>query len=269
VSGSQLNRRTVLSWALYDFGNSAFTTSIVSFVYAAFFAEAMMENNIDGTAWWGYAVTVSALVVAFSSPFLGALADRGGYRKRFLFGASAISVLATVMLFFPRPYSYLEALGLPSEALMALTWFVIANVGFELGGVFYNAFLPDIAPSDKIGRVSGFGWGLGYLGGLLSLVLSLVFLVQAEEPILGFSKEGLEHVRAVCLLVAAWFAVFAIPIFLFVEEDRSRASPPGRRVLQETFRQLACLLPVSSTMTGWLPSFRSVESMRRPYLASP
>ena len=137
----------------------------------------------------------------------------------------------TVFLFFPRPYAFLHEMGLPSEAMQALVWFIIANIGFELGGVFYNAFLPDIAPPDKIGRISGFGWGLGYVGGLISMILALVLLVQTETPILGFSKDGAENIRAVCLLTAAWFAVFSIPMFLFVEEDKSKASPPGRRVL--------------------------------------
>jgi UMF1 family MFS transporter len=237
-SGPKLDRRAVLSWALFDFANSAFTTVIVTFVYAAYFAEAMMANNIEGTAWWGHAVTVSALVVAISSPFLGAIADRGGYRKRFLLIASVISVLATVALFFPRPYGHVASLGYPSEAMLALGFFIIANVGFELGLVFYNAFLPDIAPPDKIGRVSGFGWGLGYVGGLIALVLSLVLLVQTDNPIFGFSQEGAENIRAVCLLTAVWFAVFAIPLFLFVKEDRSKASPPNKRVLQETYAQL-------------------------------
>ena len=238
TKGSSYSRRTVLSWALYDFANSAFTTTIVTFVYSAYFAQAMMDNNIDGTAWWGHGVTISALIVAFSSPFLGALADRGGYRKRFLLLATVTAVVATVMLFFPRPYAYLAELGMPPEYTQALIWFIIANIGFELGGVFYNAFLPDIAPPDKIGRISGFGWGLGYIGGLISLILALVLLVQTDAPILGFATEGAENIRAVCLLTAAWFAVFAIPLFLFVEEDKSRASPPGRKIIAETYAQL-------------------------------
>ena len=175
------DNKVVVSWALYDFANSAFTTTIVTFVYAAFFAEAMMENNIVGTAWWGHAVTVSALIVAFASPVLGALADRGGYRKRFLLITSAVSIGATVMMFFPRPYAYLQEIGMKPEAMQALIWFVIANIGFELGGVFYNAFLPDIAPSDRVGRISGFGWGLGYVGGLACLVLALVTQAPAKS----------------------------------------------------------------------------------------
>ena len=232
------DNRVVVSWALYDFANSSFTTTIVTFVYAAFFAKAMMVSDIEGSVWWLRGVTISSLFVAFSSPLLGAFADRGGYRKRLLFISTAVSIVATVMLFFPRPYAYLQEAGLQPEAMQALIWFVIANIGFELGGVFYNAFLPDIAPPNKIGRISGFGWGLGYVGGLLCLVVALVLLVQAENPILGFDTDNLENIRAVCLLVAVWFTVFSIPIFLFVKEDRGAASPPGSSILKDTYRQL-------------------------------
>jgi UMF1 family MFS transporter len=103
--------------------------------------------------------------------------------------------------------------------------------------VFYNACLPDVAPPGKIGTVSGVGWGLGYLGGLLALVIALVGFVQPEVPWFGFSREAGENVRATNLLVAVWFLIFSIPLFLWVREDRSRASPPGR-VVAETLKQL-------------------------------
>jgi UMF1 family MFS transporter len=142
------------------------------------------------------------------------------------------------MLFFAKPYAGLADAGLESQATTALLWFIIANIGFELGGVFYNAFLPDIAPQDRIGRISGYGWALGYVGGLLCLVVALFGLIQTESPWFGFSTEANENVRATCLLVAVWFTVFSIPMFLFVREDRSAASPPGASVVKETWRQL-------------------------------
>lgn len=221
------DRRTVASWALYDFANSPFTTLVVTFIYAAYFTQAIAPDEIHGTALWSRGVTVTALVVAFLSPILGALADRGGYRKRFLLLSTGVAVIATVGLYFP----------LPGQVTAALAWFVIANVAFELGMVFYNAFLPDIAPPEAIGRISGYGWALGYVGGLLALVLALVGLVQPETPWFGFSTELGQNIRASNLLVAAWYAVFSLPIFLFVAEERSRVSAPGR-ILAETWVQL-------------------------------
>jgi len=231
-------KRAVASWALYDFANSSFTTVIVTFVYSVFFSKAMTGDEITGQAMWAHGVTMSAIGIAILSPVLGAIADRGGYRKRFLFVFTLMAIVGSIMLFFAEPYSARADAGLESQAGTAILWFILANVGFELGGVFYNAFLPDLAPQHRIGRISGYGWALGYLGGLLCLVIALFGFIQTDTPWFGFTTEANENVRATCLLVAAWFAVFSIPIFLFVEEDRSAASPPTASLVQETWRQL-------------------------------
>jgi UMF1 family MFS transporter len=221
------DRRTVWSWALYDFANSPFTTLVVTFIYATFFTQVIASDSIRGTALWSRGVTATAIAVALLSPIFGALADRGGYRKRFLGISTLLCISGTIALYWV----------LPGEVGEALFWFVLANVSFEMGLVFYNAFLPDIAPSDRIGRISGYGWALGYAGGLAALVLALVTLVQPEQPWFGFSTADGENIRATNLLVAAWFAVFTLPIFIWVQEDRSAASMPGR-ILSETWSQL-------------------------------
>ena len=220
--------RAIWSWALFDFANSPFTTLVVTFVYSKYFAQAIASDDIAGTVLWSRGVTVSALVVAGLSPFLGALADRGGYRKRFLAFATCVCIVGSVVLFWFEP----------GQVLPALVCFVVANIGFELGMVFYNAFLPDVAPADRIGRISGYGWALGYLGGLLALIVALVALVQPENPWFGLSKEAGQNIRASTLLVAGWFAVFSIPMFLWVKEDKSQVSRQGR-IFKETARQLA------------------------------
>lgn len=217
----------IWSWCLYDFANSPFTTLVVTFVYATFFTEVIASDSVTGTALWSRGVTITALLVAALSPILGAFADRGGFRKLFLALATAVAIAATVGLFFPEP----------GDVLPALILFVIANVAFEMGMVFYNAFLPDITPSSKIGRVSGYGWALGYAGGLLALVVALFFFIRPDDPIFGFTRDLGEHVRATNLLVAAWFGVFSLPLFLLIKEDRSQISAPGR-VLKDSWLQL-------------------------------
>jgi UMF1 family MFS transporter len=219
--------RTVWSWALYDFANSPFTTLVVTFVYATYFTQAIASDPIQGTALWSRAITITALIVAFASPVLGAVADRGGYRKLFLLIATAVCVCATAALYGV----------LPGEVAAALVLVVIANVGYEFAGVFYNAFLPDIAPRERIGAVSGWGWGLGYIGGLLALAVALVALVQPDVPWFGFAREAGENVRATNLLVAVWFIVFSLPLILWVHEDKTRVSPRGR-VAREAYGQL-------------------------------
>ncbi len=228
------DRRSVWSWALFDFANSPFTTLVVTFIYSKYFAQGIAPDDITGTVLWSRGVTVSALVVAGLSPFLGALADRGGYRKRFLLLATYTCIAGSVALFWV----------VPGQVMTALICFVVANIGFELGMVFYNAFLPDIAPADRIGRISGYGWALGYLGGLLALIVALVTLVQPETPWFGLSKEAGQNIRASTLLVAGWFALFSLPMFLWVKEDKSQISRGGQifsdttRQLRNTFRQI-------------------------------
>lgn len=219
--------KAVWSWACYDFANSPFTTLVVTFIYATYFTQAIAPDPIHGTALWSRGVTLTALSVAFASPILGALADRGGYRKLFLLAFTAVAIAGSVALY---PV-------LPGQTVRALAIFVVANVAFEMASVFYNAFLPDIAPPARIGRVSGFGWGLGYFGGLAALVVALVALVRPEVPWFGFTKEVGENIRATNLLVAGWFAVFSLPLFLFVHEDTSRITRSGS-VVKASFRQL-------------------------------
>ena len=223
----EYGRRAIWSWALYDFGNSAFTTLVITFVYATYFTQAIAPDPITGTVLWSRAITVTALVTAICSPLLGALADRGGYRKAFVVLSTLVCVLATAGLFQV----------LPGQVMAALILVVIANLGYEIATVFYNAFLPDISPPGRIGRISGYGWALGYVGGLLALLLALVALVQPATPWFGFSTEAGENIRATNLLTAAWFAVFALPFLLWVPEDRSAISDRGR-VIGDAVRQL-------------------------------
>ncbi|MFV1959093.1 MAG: MFS transporter [Planctomycetota bacterium] len=221
-------RRALVAWGLYDFGNSAFTTLIVTFVYAAWFTRSFAPDEATGTAWWSRAVTLSAVLVALASPVVGALADRSGRRKPFLLFFTLLSIVATVRLCFVES----------SAPVLALVVFGIANVAYEMGCVLYNAFLPDIAPPGRIGRVSGFGWGLGYLGGILALLLALFLLIRPDPPLFGLTRDGGQNVRAVTLLVAAWFAVFAVPLFLWVPDARRRGAPAAPGAVRAAFRQL-------------------------------
>ncbi len=214
---------------MYDFANSAFTTLVLTFVYSTYFVMFIASDAIAGTVLWSRAVTIAGLAVALLSPILGAVADRGGHRKLFLALTTAICVLATTGLYTV----------LPGAVMQALVWFVIANIAFEIGGVFYNAFLPDIAPARRIGRTSGYGWSLGYVGGLGCMAIAMVGFVSPEVPWFGLTKELGQNIRATNLLVAGWFAVFSLPIFLWVREDKSRISPPGTGLVREAWRQLA------------------------------
>ena len=222
------DRRTIFAWTLYDFANSSFSTLVLTFIYATYFTKTVAPDQIAGTAMWSRGITFSALTVGLLSPFFGALADTGGFRKRILLVLTAITVIGTANLFNV----------LPGQVLKGLVWFVIANIGMEMGMVFYNAFLPDVASSDKIGRISGYGWGVGYVGGLLCMVVAMVGFVQTENPWFGFSTENSENIRATNLLVAVWFTIFAVPFFIWVKEKKGRTFPNIGQMVSSTVGQL-------------------------------
>ncbi|MBC8257015.1 MAG: MFS transporter [Candidatus Marinimicrobia bacterium] len=221
------SKRTVFSWSLYDFANQPFTTLVVTFIYGTFFTQVIAENEIVGTMLWSRGITITGLAVAILSPIMGAVADRGGYRKLFLIFWTIICILGSFLLYFPQP----------GQVVFALTVFIIANIGFEMGGVFCNAFLPDIAPKEKIGRVSGYGWSFGYVGGLIALVIGLLLFIQPDVPIFNLNKETYEHIRATNILVAIWFAVFCLPTFIFVRQTAKNSSDKGY-VIKDSMAQL-------------------------------
>lgn len=222
------SKKTIWAWSLYDFANSAFTTIIVTFVYATFFVKGIAPDENVGTDLWSTGITISAIIVALFSPFLGAVADKGGYRKRFLGIATVICILASFALYFPQE----------GQVYFALTVFIIANVAFEMANVFYNAFLPNIAPLEKIGRISGNGWALGYVGGLLCMIVGLFILIQPDPPLLGLNTDTDQHIRATNLLVAAWFAIFSIPMFLWVKDRKVEHAPPAAELMRGAWADL-------------------------------
>ncbi len=220
--------KVIWSWAAYDWANSAFTTLVVTFIYSYYFTLVLAPDGETGTLWWSRGVMISSILIALASPLLGAAADRGGSRKRFMAVAMLMCVGATTALAFIGP-------DMANGPLIALVIFVIANVAYEIGNVFYNAFLPSIASPERIGRISGYGWGLGYVGGTLCMWVALIGFVQTEVPWFGMTTDAGWNVRATNLLVVAWFVLFSLPLFLFVPERRISSAGVS---MAEAFREL-------------------------------
>lgn len=214
----------VVSWCLYDWANSSFNTVIGTFVFSVYFARGIYGDETAGSALWAYVIGLSGLAVAVLSPVLGAIADRGGRRKPWLAVLMAATVAATALLWFARPA--------PEYVTYALVLVVFASVAFELANVFYNAMLPSVAPPGMTGRVSGWGWGLGYIGGLACLATALFGLIGfgGAAPLLPVPEAEQAGVRATALLVAAWFALFALPLFLFAPDRPATGIGAGRAV---------------------------------------
>lgn len=193
-----MNKRQVGAWALFDFANSVYPAVIVSVVFQIYFIEAIVGNEAgEGDAWWGRAVSLSALIVALSAPVLGAVADRAGVRKRFMALCVAMCITGVVL------FTTLE----PGMVLYGFVVFLIANVGFEACLIFYNAYLPDIVPPEKQGWVSGLGFGVGYAGSALGLVMALPFATT--------------NIQVVWVMVASTFLVFSMPTFLYLPKDEA------------------------------------------------
>lgn len=231
------DKRQIWSWALYDFANSAFTTLVVTFIYGTYFTKSIAETEILGTQYWSWAISITAIVVALFSPFLGALADNVGSRKKIMLWSTLVCIVATALLFFPQN----------GQVFFALILFVIANVAFEFGTVFCNAYLPELASENRFGRVSGLAWGLGYVGGLIALVLALVFLVQTDSPLFGLSKEHGENIRATNLLVAFWFTLFSLPFFIWIKDSDKHSKQSNSELARASYSQILNTLKTVSS----------------------
>ena len=204
------SRVAIISWAMYDWANSAYAAVITTFVFAAYFSNAVVGDPVAGTEMWGYAISISGLAVAVLGPILGAIADHIGRRKPWIFLFTAIMAASTSLLWYTKPD--------PAYVFWALTLVALSNLAFEMGNVFYNAMLPSLAGRKRIGRVSGWSWGFGYAGGLVCLGLIFVGFVNADAPWFGLDKETAEHVRVTAPFVGVWVAVFSVPLFLYTPD---------------------------------------------------
>jgi UMF1 family MFS transporter len=218
-----LDRRAVAAWCLYDWANSAYNTVITTFIFSVYFTRSVAGDEVLGTAAWSRMMALAGFAVAILSPVLGAVADRTGRRKPWLALFTALTVAFTAALWWVTPQ--------PSSMTLALVAVGLGTIAFELANVFYNATLPAVAPPAMFGRVSGWGWGTGYFGGLACLIVALFGFVKSEAPVFGlFSTVDQENVRATALLVAVWFGAFSIPLFLWVPDEPATGRSLGQAV---------------------------------------
>ncbi len=227
--------RALWSWALYDWANSGFAALVQTFVFAAYFARAVAENETLGTAQWGAMIGVAGLTIGLGGPVLGAIADRSGRRKPWLALFTALCIGATGLLWFVQPDV--------SFVWLALILAGIGTVGSEYTMIFYNAMLPGLTSRKTVGRWSGWGWGLGYAGGLVLLIIALYGFVEPDGWF-GIPREGAMHVRAVMPLTAVWYLIFCLPLFFFTPDSPSTGIPLGKAIgeaftqLRDSFREI-------------------------------
>ncbi|MGG7568438.1 MFS transporter [Rhodovulum sp. DZ06] len=220
--------RARFGWMMFDWASQPCHTLLWTFIFAPYFTSSVAPDPVTGQEMWGWGTAVAGLAVAVMSPFLGALADATGPRKPWALLFSIAYVVGAAMLWTAVP-------GDP-DPVMALFWFGLALLGVEFATVFTNAMLPDLAPPDRVGRLSGSGWALGYVGGLVSLAFTLLLLAESAEtgltllgipPLFGLDPELREGTRAVGPFSALWYLVFIPPLFLWVPDAQKRGAWKG------------------------------------------
>lgn len=214
------------SWALFDWANQPFFTVVTTFIFSQYFANIMVGDAVRGQAEWAFTQSASGVLIALLSPFLGAMADAGGRRKPYIFLFQSLVVLGCMALWWAYPKR--------PDLLGVISWAVIvATVGAEMSIVFNNSLLPTIVRPERMGWLSGFGWGLGYCGGLIALICILMVsrpsmfgLAATDQPLFGLDPATYEVERLVGPASALWLIVFVIPMFLFTPDGNQPRRTP-------------------------------------------
>ena len=220
-------KKSIYSWALYDWANSAFATTVMAGFFPIFFAQYWSdpENLSISTFYLGLGNSVASIIVVLLAPILGAIADRGTYKKRFLVFFAFLGILMTA------------GLALISQGMwqIALLTYVIATVGFSGANTFYDSLLPAVSNKDNVDYVSGLGYALGYIGGGILIVIN--FLMITYPSFFGFA-DSVEGIKWSFISVALWWAIFSIPILLFVKEPKYHKTETALQTIKSGFKQL-------------------------------
>lgn len=202
-------KRAQTAWAMYDWANSSFATTIMGSILPNYFAAYIAAEG--ALAIWGYTVAIGSLIAALISPVLGAIADFRGSKKKFMAFFIAVGVISTGLLFMVKS---------PDDQLLASILYILGTIGFAGSLVFYDALLPHVADDNEIDQVSSKGYALGYIGGGLLLLFNviMIFLGPTLLPHMGEEQATMLMMRLSLASVAVWWAVFSIPIFRRVKE---------------------------------------------------
>lgn len=220
-------RKRIWGWFFFDWASQPYNTLLITFIFAPYVKELVGDGTTAQSA-WGFGIGAAGLVIAVLAPVLGALADTGGNRMRWIWLFSIMYVVGAAGLWYAVPGDF--------SLILILTFFAIGMIGMEFATTFTNSMLPDLGTPEEIGRISGNGWAFGYVGGLIALVIMLLFFADNAttgrtliglEPAFGLDPADREGTRFVGPLVAIWFVVFMIPFFLFVREPKMQKAPKG------------------------------------------
>ncbi|MBT4134343.1 MAG: MFS transporter [Rhodobacterales bacterium] len=246
--------KKIWSWMLYDWAAQPYSTLLITFIFAPYFTSVVVGDPILGQSLWGMMTAVVGLSLAVLGPVLGAISDTSGLRKIWMAFFSFLYVLGAYSMWWAFP-------GAESFTFI-LVLFGIGMLGMELSQIFVNSMLPEICSENDIGRVSGNGWSLGYVGGLLLLFITLLFFAEnnaghtllGNPPVFGLDVSVREGTRAVGPLTAIWYVLFMIPFFLFIPENKVKTSKnvtfSALRSLWKSIKKLPSNISLSSYLVS-------------------
>jgi len=230
-------RKSIWGWMSFDFASQPFHTLLVTFIFAPYFTSAVAANDTEGQAIWGFTTGAAGLLMAITAPVLGAIADTTGPKKPWIAAFSILYLIGSFTLWYAVP-------GLDNYTFILIA-FAVGIIGVEYCTTFSNAMLPEIVDKEEVGQISGTGWALGYVGGLIALLFILLFVAENNEgttllgnaPMAGLDPDMREGTRAVGPITAIWFAIFMVPFFLWVPDAPKRKRTKG--AVSKALRDLA------------------------------
>ena len=248
-------RKRIWGWFFFDWASQPYNTLILTFVFGPYINEVLGDGSAAQSA-WGFGVAAAGIIIALSAPILGAIADTGGSRMRWIWIFSAMYVVGSAGVWIADPNDF--------NLILVLVLFGIGLIGMEFATIFTNSMLPDLGTKEEIGRISGNGWAFGYVGGLVALVIMLLLFAENAatgktmlgiSPLLGLDAEAREGTRFVGPLTAIWYAVFMIPFFLWVRDPRAVAAPKGAvRAALGDLKNTIASLPGRKSLFAYLTS---------------
>ncbi|GAA1328723.1 MFS transporter [Pseudonocardia xinjiangensis] len=226
-------RGQIVAWGLWDWGSSAYNAVILTFVFSVYLTDAVgsdLPGDVNANSWLGYSIGAAGLLIALMAPVIGRSADTAGHRKLSVGVWTALTVATVAALFLVQDdYHYLW---------LGLLLLGLGSIFFELASVSYNAMLTQVSTPSTIGRVSAFGWSMGYLGGIVLLLVVYIGFISGDGGVLGVPTENGFNIRLVALVAAGWFLVFAIPMFYAVPESPARTQQAPRLGIIGSYRAL-------------------------------
>ncbi len=246
-------RKRIWGWYAFDWASQPYNTLLITFIFAPYVGE-LMQDGARAQAAWGFGISAAGITIALLAPILGAIADTTGNRMRFIWLFSILYVIGSAGLWAASPEEF--------NLAFILFLFALGLVGMEFATIFVNAMLPDLGPREELGRISGTGWAIGYVGGLITLVIMLFFFAESArtgktfiglDPALGLDAEAREGTRFVGPLTALWYALFMVPFLLWVRDPKPvKAAKGAVRAALRGLRATVTRLPQTPSLFSYL-----------------